>query len=368
MRPVDQAVSQVAQMFCFGFEGQAPTPFIREFLGRGGGGGYILFRRNFDSAEGLRALNEELRGLARGLPAFAMVDQEGGPVLRLGDLGSPVPAMAVVGAQEHPRRAREVGRLLGREVRAVGFNVDCAPVIDVHSNPANPIIGQRAFSSDPDRVGDFAAALAHGLHEVGVLAVGKHFPGHGDTAVDSHLDLPRVPHDRERLERVELRAFRRALAAEPFGLLMTAHVVYEGVDPAWPATLSPTFLQGILRDDLRYGGVVVTDDLEMGALRDRYDIREVVRQGLVAGVDLFLVCRSEDTARAALSEAERLVRDGEVSPVRVSQSIRRIARAKGPLRGQAVPSEQEMRATLRSAEHMALLDRLRTAPDPGAPG
>jgi beta-N-acetylhexosaminidase len=355
---IRDAEKQVAQMFCVGFEGVGPTPEVSRFLREQNGGGYILFRRNIESPEQLRSLNEELRSYDTEQPVFAMVDQEGGRVMRLGDFGSPVPPMARVGGQNNPRWARKIGGILGREVRAVGFNVNCAPVLDVHSNPDNPIIGDRAFSSDPMQVAAFGAALIQGLHESGVLACGKHFPGHGDTSQDSHLELPVLEHDLERLNRVELAPFRAVFAERPPALLMSAHVLFKAVDKSRPATLSPLIIEGILRKDMGYDGVVVTDDLEMKALADRYSISETVEMGFEAGVDLFLICREQDRWMEACSTAQRLVRDGVVSPERVFRSIRRIARAKTFLRSLDVPTQKEMGEILRCDAHLELLDSM----------
>ena len=350
-RGIQEAVQGIRQMLTVGFEGTSPTPEVRRFLGERGGGGYILFRRNIEDAEQLLALNRELRELSRGLPSFAMVDQEGGRVMRLRGLGSDVPPMAALGRAGSLRHARRMGELLGREVHAVGFNVDCAPVLDVHSNPDNPIIGDRAFSSDPAEVGRLGAAFIEGMHRSGVLSCGKHFPGHGDTLLDSHLDLPRLEHDRERLDAVELVPFREVFAKAPPSLVMTAHVLYRGVDPERPGTLSPLVTERLLREELGYSGVVVTDDLEMKALADRYSIEAIVEQGLAAGVDVFLICKEEERWLRAEATLERLLVDGAVSPERIQRSVRRIARAKGPLRDALVPEAGAPARVLNCVDH-----------------
>ncbi|NUN16425.1 MAG: beta-N-acetylhexosaminidase [Myxococcales bacterium] len=348
---------EIASLFCFGFVGTEPTPWIEQFLRDWQGAGYILFRRNMESAADLRSLNERLWKLAGAMRPLALVDQEGGPVLRLGDRGSPVPAMAEVGRTQDPRIARAFGRLLGHEVRAVGFSVNCAPVLDVHTHPHNPIIGRRAFSTDPHWVGVMGEALLLGLHDAGVLACAKHFPGHGDTALDSHLDLPVVSADRKRLYEVELAPFRHVLARRDPGMVMTAHVLYPSLDPELPATLSPHVLT-ILRKELAYDGVVVTDDLEMQAVSDRYTMEQVVEYGLRAGVDLFLICHDETKQRLAIEAAIRLVESGVVSKERIANSVRRIARIRSSLRGRVVPDEPTMRSLLRSPDHLALMDKL----------
>lgn len=362
MATTDSINARVRQLFCFGFDGAAPTTWIREFLEQGGGG-TILFRRNFEHPEQIHALNRELRNLAPDVPALSLVDQEGGPVLRLGEFGSPVPAMATIGATGEPRTARRVGELIGREVRALGFNATAAPVLDVHTRPTNPIIGSRSFGSDPALCGRLGAALAKGLHQTGVLACAKHFPGHGDTTADSHLELPRLEHDRERLEAVELAPFRWALAKEPIGMVMTAHVLYTGVDAELPATVSPAIIDGLLRapvheGGLGYDGIVITDDLEMHAMADRFTIEEMVELGLRAGVDQFLICRSEEWQRRAVVHAEKLARDGALTTARLARSQRRIHRVKGFLRALPVASNEYRTRWLRAPEHLELLRSL----------
>lgn len=348
---------QIASLFCFGFAGTEPTPWISEFLRDWRGAGYILFRRNMGDAAELRSLNERLWELAGPMRPLALVDQEGGPVLRLGDRGSPVLAMAEIGRTQNARTARAIGRLIGHEIRVLGFTVNCAPVLDVHTNAANPIIGQRAFSSDPHWVGILGHALVLGLHDTGVLACAKHFPGHGDTALDSHVDLPIVSADSQRLYDIELAPFRHVLSQRDPGMVMTAHVMYPSLDPDRPATLSPAVLT-ILRKELNYDGIIITDDLEMQAIADRYTMHEVVEAGLRAGIDLFLICHDETKQRLAIEATIRLVESGAVSKERIAGSVRRIVRIRSSLRGRIIPDEGQMRAILRSPEHLALLDSL----------
>jgi beta-N-acetylhexosaminidase len=348
------------QLFCFGFEGVEPSPWIREFLERGGGGA-ILFRRNLADVQQIVELNASLRALGPRPGPLLWVDQEGGPVQRLSQHATPIPPMRVLGQLNNKHLARKLGALVGRECRALGFSVNAAPVLDVDSCESNPIIGARSFSSDPERVAALAGAFVHGLHSSGVLACGKHFPGHGHTTVDSHLDLPRLAHDLTRLREVELIPFVRVMAEHSLGMLMTAHVLYEGVDPVHPATLSAALVQQLLRQELRFGGVVVTDDLEMHALADRYSPTEIVRLGFAAGVDLFLICKTEDVQREALAAAEQLVADGEIPPERVAASVQRLARARDFLRGVPPPTLEDARRWLRCDEHLAFVAELQAA-------
>ncbi|MGM0575179.1 MAG: beta-N-acetylhexosaminidase [Myxococcota bacterium] len=294
--------ARAASLLMVGFDGLEPSEDLRAFVREGPPAGVVLFGRNVASTAQVARLIRDLRALwpADGPPPLVAVDQEGGPVRRLKPPTcpevAPFPAAADVAAPDDPDLTRAVGRVTGRQLAALGFDLDFAPVLDVDSNPANPIIGRRAFGRDPETVTRHGLAYAAGLADAGVLSCGKHFPGHGDTDLDSHLALPHLAHDPARLDRVELAPFRAAVAA---GLpaLMTAHIVYEALDQDWPATLSPRVIPPLLRDRMGFDGVVISDDLEMAAVADR-DPWTLARRGLEATVDLFLVCRRLDRARA----------------------------------------------------------------------
>ena len=293
-----------------GFEGEDVVPELRRFVQGGAPCGVVLFRRNLTSTSQIASLLRELRGLwpeTSATPLFA-VDQEGGRVQRLKPPHcpeiAPMPSAGDLSRVDDLEGTERAGALAGRQLRSLGFNLDFAPVLDVDSNPANPIIGDRAFGHEPERVIRHALAWARGLESAGVLACGKHFPGHGDTDQDSHLTLPRLPHDLARLEAVELRPFEAAVAAG-LGAIMSAHIVFEALDDRWPATLSERVLPSLLRDRFAFDGVVFSDDLEMAAIDAHQDAMTIAQQGLAAGIDVFLVCRRLDRAeeiRAALVE------------------------------------------------------------------
>ena len=286
------------------------TPSFLAALSRGERGGAILFRRNLaPSLEDVAALNRAIAESApEDLPPLIGVDQEGGRVTRFGLPVLQLPPMRAFGRLADASLVESAARALGAELAALGFTMDFAPVLDVDTCPKNPIIGDRAFSSDPALVRDLGAAYARGLELGGVMACGKHFPGHGDTTVDSHYDLPRVEQPRERLHAVELVPFRD-LRAGVCSALMTAHVVYPSLDPDQPATLSRRIAHDLLRGELGWDGLVVSDDLEMKAIADRMPIEESSVQAVRAGCDVLLVCASEELqarAHAALvREAEK---------------------------------------------------------------
>ncbi len=306
--------------------------------------GVILFRRNVETLAQLQALTEELHTLPSR--PLVSIDHEGGRVLRVGEPFTDFPPARTV---PDVATAEALGRAMGRELAAAGIDIDFAPVLDVDSNPANPIIGDRAFSAAPEVVAELGVAFVRGMRRSGVIPCGKHFPGHGDTDRDSHLELPVVTKTRDQLGAVELVPFRAAIA-ERIPMLMTAHVLYPALDPDRPATLSPTILQGLLRDELGYDGIIVSDDLEMRALSDKCTVPDAAVASLTAGCDWLLVCNDfENTLRTA-EHLEAALAAGDLEVTRLHKSAARIEALRG---GECETTD------LPCAEHLALRDRLR---------
>lgn len=305
-------------MLIVGFEGREPPTSRHRFVA-----GYVTFTRNYGSLDEIAEQNRALAALARAdePPVILSLDQEGGRVQRIRAPLTVWPPMATVGAGSQGD-AEAAGHKLGTEIAALGFNVDYAPVLDVHSNPANPIIGDRAFSSDPSHAGTMALAFWRGLESAGVRGCGKHFPGHGDTATDSHLELPVVDKSLDQLRACELVPFAAAAKAG-VPLYMTAHVVYPQVDPL-PATMSRRWLTDILRGELAYRGVIVSDDLDMKAVADGYPLEQVLLDGLRAGVDVFLACRDVAVQQKSLEILERAYRDDATLRARMDDAIARV--------------------------------------------
>ncbi len=293
-------------------------------------GNVILFRRNIESRAQLTRLCRELKELIRsetGAEPMIAIDQEGGVVTRLSDdmINTPgAMALAAVGG-DAPYRA---GEITARELRDCGVNFNLAPVLDVNSNPANPVIGVRSFGDEPGRASDLALAFMKGTLEGGILACGKHFPGHGDTAVDSHLGLPLVEKGREELENCELLPFRKAIAAG-IPAIMTSHVLFPRLEPErLPATMSRRILTGLLREELGFGGVIISDCMEMDAIAKFYGTVEGAAASIAAGADI--VCISH-TAALARGTAERVRADlehGRLARSEFDAALERIARAK----------------------------------------
>lgn len=295
---------RIGQLLMVGFDGPEPSAPVRRLIQKGGVGGVILFARNLRDPGQIVHLTNALQALSPDCPLFIGIDQEGGRVSRLSSPFTAFPPAATVGALASEDLARRMGEVIGAELGAVGITLNFAPVLDVATNPENPVIGDRAFGSDPALVGRMGVAFFRGLESRGIIAVGKHFPGHGDTALDSHLDLPVVRHQADRLRRIELPPFAAAVRAG-IPALMTAHVLYPAWDADLPATLSPGILSGVLRRELGFAGLVVSDDLEMRAVADRWSPGEAAVRFLVAGGDLVLVCHRADRQEEVL-EAIRL--------------------------------------------------------------
>lgn len=342
-------------LFMFGFDGHVPSDDVLRFIDAGVFGA-ILFKRNVDTPAQVAALIRALKVRA-ARPLCLAVDQEGGRVARL--RGSPfcaVPSMRTIGAHHDPALAERVGALLGFELRALGFDWDFAPVVDVDTNPKNPVIGDRAFSSDPADVATLGVALARGLEREGVASCAKHFPGHGDTSQDSHLALPTLPHALARLDAVELVPFA-AYARAKLAAVMTAHIVFDAIDPSVPATMSPAVLTGLLRQKLGFEGVIVSDDLEMKAIASHYGVGEAVVRGVEAGVDLFLVCHTPHVQRAAVRAVVDAVESGRLPKERLLASHARLSR----LANRFVRGPEDALARLGSPDHLALAAGLATS-------
>jgi len=256
---------KIGQLFMVGFLGTSVTPDLASFIKQYKPGGVILFSRNLESVEQIVDLTNGLQACSPHSPLLISIDQEGGRVSRLPKGFTIFPPCDVLGRCNSSELAYAAAATIAKELRAVGVNMNMAPVLDVNSNPDNPVIGDRAFGTTPDVVCELGSATAAGLQDNKVVACGKHFPGHGDTNTDSHKELPVVEASRERLEAVEFPPFRRAVE-QGVASMMTAHVLYRALDPELPATLSPAIITKFLRQELRYDGVVLTDDLEMHAI------------------------------------------------------------------------------------------------------
>lgn len=292
-----------------GFHGHSVSDELKEFI-RKGLFGVALFSRNYRDGAQFRSLVSELNSLGReaGNPLIIGIDQEGGRVQRLKEGFTVIPPMREIGLSGDAAVAYETGKVLGKELKGAGINLDFAPVLDVDSNPANPVIGDRSFSADPEICAEMGAALIRGLHSEGVFSCGKHFPGHGDSSKDSHKTLPVIEADRQTIERRELVPFIRCVS-EGLRFIMTSHCLYPSLDAEFPATLSEKIMNGILRKFAGFNGLTISDDLLMSAVRDNFSVGETVLRAITASVDLLLICEMEKGAQEYVESMERHCRD-----------------------------------------------------------
>jgi beta-N-acetylhexosaminidase len=358
---------KIGQVMVIGFDGTTIDADLRHMIRDYHVGGIVLFARNIESPKQVATLTNDLQKLALESGHFGLfiaIDQEGGRVARLTeDKGfTEFPSAMALAATNDPQNAYRVAAAMAHEMHAVGINVDFAPDLDVNNNPANPVIGIRSFSSDPQMVAEYGLAFAEGLQENGVLAFGKHFPGHGDTGVDSHVDLPLVPYERARLDQVELTPFKAAINAE-FAGIMSAHVTFPAIDatPGLAATLSPPVLTGLLREELGYDGLIITDSLEMGALAATgYPPQVGAPMALAAGADLLLFNRDHTMHREAFLNLVQAVNDGKISEQKLNDTVERILQTKKRF-GLLKPVLVEANAadtSIQAAEHLSLSRRL----------
>ncbi len=322
----------VGSLCIFGFDGTSLPGLLKKMIEEWSLGGVILFRRNIESKEQVKDLIKEVKSCSKE-KMFVSVDHEGGRVFRLPPPFTQIPSAREIATSRllplltkeglGGRSAFDWGVLMGQELREVGFNLNYAPVLDVDSNPDNPIIGDRAFGVDPQTVIENGLALIGGLRSEKIIPCGKHFPGHGDTSKDSHLELPRVDQPLERLEEIELAPFRAAVNKQ-IEMLMTAHVLYPALDGLLPATLSPKILTNLLRNEMAYEGLIISDDLNMKAISDAYGLGEAARLFLEAGGDIPLICRGEEAEWEVLEYLEKCLRDKELNMSKVEKSCQRV--------------------------------------------
>jgi beta-N-acetylhexosaminidase len=293
-------------------------------------GGVILFSRNIEAPEQVAELAAESEALGRTSPAWVSVDQEGGRVARLKEPFTKWPPMATLGraGREGEPLAERFAKALAEELRAVGITLDYAPVLDIHTNPKNPVIGDRALAERADDVARLGRVIIKALQASGVAACGKHFPGHGDTSTDSHFELPLIEHAPDRLRAIEFEPFRAAVA-EQVAFIMTAHVLVPSLDEERPSTLSPRVVQALLREELGFEGVILSDDLEMKAVSARYAVPESAVEAIRAGCDGILICSGDVDLQARTLEAlVKAVESGTITAARFDDAFMRLRRAK----------------------------------------
>ncbi|MEK4077989.1 beta-N-acetylhexosaminidase [Paenibacillus sp. FSL M7-0656] len=330
MKPLNDLTleQKVGQLLMCGFHSQHADEQITRLIRDYHVGGVIYFRRNVESVDQLTRLSAELQEMAAeagALPLMISVDQEGGMVARIDQEGmTQVPGNMALGATGNAEYTLECAQILGRELKNIGIDMNLAPVVDVNNNPLNPVIGVRSYGEHAESVAAHGVAAITGYQSQGIAATAKHFPGHGDTAVDSHLGMVTVPHDRNRLEQMELLPFRKAIEAG-VDAIMTAHVMFPSIEPEpIPATLSHKVLTGLLREEMGFEGIIITDCLEMHAISKPYGVAEAAVRAVEAGADLILVSHTLQDQVATLEAIVEAVQTGRISEEVIHQAVERI--------------------------------------------
>jgi len=350
----------IGQLAIAGFSGYNIPPELRLVAREFDLGGVIFFARNVESPEQVAELSRQAREMAQDIPLWVSVDQEGGRVARLKAPFTVWPPMMTLGRSGDTTLAARFARALAAELKAVGISLDYTPVLDIHTNPKNPVIGDRALAERADDVAKFGRVIIETLQKEGIAACGKHFPGHGDTSTDSHHELPLVEHPPDRLDAVEFVPFRDAIDAG-VASIMTAHILVPSLDEERPATLSPAIVDGLLKKKLGFGGLVLSDDLGMSAISKRHGVPEATVAAISAGCDAVLMCGdTQEPQMAALEALIHSLEQGTLPIKRVEDALSRHRRVKErflaagaaarsrPLEGRA------LRAVLGRDEHQAV--------------
>ncbi|WP_251548858.1 beta-N-acetylhexosaminidase [Neobacillus muris] len=324
---------RIGQLLVVGFKGTTASEEIKELIREHHVGGIILFGRNIGTPQEILNLTNELQAEAKNAghqrPLLICIDQENGVVRRLGEGATIFPGAMLLGATDHPENAYQAGLATGKELKALGINWNLAPVLDVNNNPENPVIGVRSFGESPGKVSLFGKMAMKGMQDAGVITTLKHFPGHGDTNVDSHLDLPVISHDMERLQKVELKPFIESIQAGA-DTVMSAHVYFPAIEstPGVPATLSKKVITGLLREQLGFDGVVTTDCMEMNAIANTIGTAAGGVAAIKAGVDLVMVSHLHHLQKATIDAIAAAVEAGDIDEAVIEAAGKRVERLK----------------------------------------
>ncbi|MFD1413334.1 beta-N-acetylhexosaminidase [Oceanobacillus jeddahense] len=353
---------KIGQLLVVGFNGKAITPEIKELIHDYYVGSIILFSRNIGEPEEVLQLTSSLQKEAKAAgyekPLFICLDQENGVVSRMHQGMTTFSGAMALGATDEPQYAYEVGLATGGELKALGINWNLAPVLDVNNNPQNPVIGVRSFSANPQKVAEFGEAMMKGLQDAGVMTSLKHFPGHGDTSVDSHLDLPVISHEMDRLEKVELVPFKACIRAGADSV-MAAHVYFPAIEPKanTPATLSKQVYVKLLREKLGFQGAITTDCMEMKAISNTIGTEKGAVKALQAGTDFVMVSHTYPVQKRTIQEITGAVESGALSASSIEASFQRIQLLKekyATWNGTSLSDKEETLQIVGSKEHHQL--------------
>lgn len=324
----DMTLSEkIGQMVIVGLEGEEKDFNSIEMIERYKVGGFIFFDRNIKDSNQLLKLINELKETNEGnIPLFFSVDEEGGSVSRMPDEFSKFPTNKTIGEVNNREFSCEIGKTIGKELKAFGINMNFAPVLDINSNPQNPVIGDRSFGSYENIVSSLGVETMKGIQSE-IISVVKHFPGHGDTSVDSHVGLPVVNYDIERLKNFELVPFTKAIE-EGADIIMVAHILLPKIDEKNPATMSKSVITDLLRNEMEFDGVVITDDMTMGAITENYDIQDAAVKSVGAGADIILICHDNKKQVKVIEALKSAVVDGIIPEDMVNKKVYRILKLK----------------------------------------
>ncbi|WHE06847.1 beta-N-acetylhexosaminidase [Thermoanaerobacterium thermosaccharolyticum] len=350
---------KIGQMLMVGFHSDEYDDHIDELVSKYKIGNIILFSRNVKEKYQLAKLNRDIQDNVMKntkIPAFIAIDQEGGMVTRIYKDATYLPGNMAIAATNDIENAYLIGSIAGEELRALGININFAPVLDVNNNPYNPVIGVRSYGENSDVVARFGINYIKGLQEKGVIATAKHFPGHGDTSVDSHIDLPVVQHDKNRLYNVELYPFINAIK-NGVGAIMTAHILFPAFeDEKLPATLSYNILTNLLRLELKFHGLIMTDCMEMNAIAKYFGTEKAAAIAVKAGADIVLISHTKELQIGAFNEIKRAIESGDISLDRIDESVTRILNMKEKyhLFQKSHPDQDKLENTVGCIEHVEI--------------
>ena len=316
---------KIGQMLVVGIEGYDLNDNTKSLLNNSKVGGVILFSKNVKDTNQLLNLLNSLKkeNKKNKLPLFLSVDEEGGRVTRMPVEFKKLPTNEAIGKLNDENFSYKIGSTIANEIGSFGFNMDFAPVLDINSNPNNPVIGDRSYGADVNKVSNLGIQTMKGIKSGNVIPVVKHFPGHGDTSVDSHMGLPTVNADLKRLHGFELIPFASAIKNNA-DAVMIAHILLPKVDGENPSSLSKIIITGILRKELNFNGIIITDDMTMGAIVKNYNIGEAAIKSVVAGTDIVLVCHGYDNEVAVINALKNAVSKGDIKVENIDQSVYRI--------------------------------------------
>lgn len=318
---------KIGQLFIVGFDGQLINDEIINLIKNEKVGGLIYFSRNIIDSNQIVNLNNEIKSIENDIPLFVSIDEEGGIVSRVPEEYAKIPSSGYIGEFNDENLSYNVGRIIAKELKGLGFNMDFAPVLDINSNPNNTVIGERALGNNSDIVSRLGIKTMEGLRDGGIISVVKHFPGHGDTDIDSHYGLPIVTKTLEELNGLEFIPFKNAID-NGADVVMVSSIILSSVESEYPATMSRKVINDILRESLNFEGVIATDDMTMAAITNNYNLTDAVIKSIDAGSDLVLVCHGYEEILNSISAVKEAVINNILSEDKINKSVYRVLKLK----------------------------------------